>query len=198
MSEEEVFVSVSKVVVTEFLTLDGVMEAPGGEFHPEGKGGWTFRFFDEEAGKLKLDELNVASALLLGRITYEHFAAAWPGMTDEQGFAERMNSLPKFVASTTLKEPLSWNATLIGGDIAEAVSRLKKQPGGDILVCGSAALVHALLRQDLVDELRVMLFPVVLGSGKRLFREGIGSTDLQLVDSRALASGVVALTYARA
>jgi dihydrofolate reductase len=155
-------VSVRKVVVTEFLTLDGVMEAPGGEFHPEGKGGLTFRFFDEEAGKLKLEELNAASALLLGRITYEHFAAAWPGMTDEQGFAERMNSLPKFVASSTLKEPLDWNATLIGGDIAEVVSRLKKQPGGDILVCGSATLVHTLLRQDLVDELRVMLFPVVL------------------------------------
>jgi dihydrofolate reductase len=108
-----------------------------------------------------------------------------------------MNNLPKFIASTTLKEPLDWNATLIGGDIAEAVSGLKEQPGDDILVCGSAALVQTLLRDDLVDELRVMLFPVVLGNGKRLFREGIGSTDLRLVDSRALGSGVVALTYGR-
>jgi len=187
---------VSNVVVTEFLTLDGVMEAPGGEFHPDGKGAWTFQFFNDEAGKFKFDELFAADALLLGRVTYQHFAAAWPSMTDEEGFADRMNSLPKFVASTTLQEPLEWNATLIQGDVAEAVSKLKQQPGQDILICGSADLVHTLMQHDLIDEFRLMLFPVILGSGKRLFREGIASTALRLVETKTFSSGVVVLSYA--
>ncbi len=186
----------SNVVVTEFLTLDGVMEAPGGEFHPDGKGAWTFQFFNDEAGKFKFDELFAADALLLGRVTYQHFAAAWPSMTDEEGFADRMNSLPKFVASTTLQEPLEWNATLIQGDVAEAVSKLKQQPGQDILICGSADLVHTLMQHDLIDEFRLMLFPVILGSGKRLFREGIASTALRLVETKTFSSGVVVLSYA--
>jgi dihydrofolate reductase len=185
-----------KVVVTEFLTLDGVMEAPGGEFHPDGKGAWTFQFFNEEAGKFKFDELFAADALLLGRVTYQHFAAAWPSMTDEGGFADRMNSLPKFVASTTLQEPLEWNATLIKGDVAEEVSKLKQQPGQDILICGSADLVHTLMQHDLIDEFRLMLFPVVLGSGKHLFRDGIGSTALRLAETKTFSSGVVVLSYA--
>ena len=186
----------SNVVVTEFLTLDGVMEAPGGEFHPDGKGAWTFQFFNDEAGKFKLNELFAADALLLGRVTYQHFAAAWPSVTDEEGFADRMNSLPKFVASTTLQEPLEWNATLIQGDVAEAVSKLKQQPGQDILICGSADLVHTLMQYDLIDEFRLMLFPVILGSGKRLFRERIASTALRLVETKTFSSGVVVLSYA--
>lgn len=187
----------SKIVVSEFLTLDGVMEAPGGESHPDGKGGWSLQFFNDEAGKFKFDELFAADALLLGRVTYEHFAAAWPSMTDEQGFADRMNSLPKFVASTTLQEPLEWNATLIQGDVAEQVSKLKLEDGRDILVIGSADLVHTLLQHDLIDEFRLMVFPVVLGSGKRLFRDGIASTTLRLAETKTFGSGVVVLSYAR-
>src|SRR5271154_6524722 len=122
-----------KVVVSEFLTLDGVMESPGGEFHPDGKGGWTRAFFNEEAGIFKFEELMAADALLLGRVTYQHFAAAWPSMTDEAGFADRMNSLPKYVVSTTLKEPLEWNARLLVGETAEEVAKLKEKGDGNIL-----------------------------------------------------------------
>jgi dihydrofolate reductase len=187
-----------RVVVSEFLTVDGVMEAPGGEDHPDGKGGWTFPYFTDEAGKFKFDELFAADALLLGRVTYEHFAAAWPTMTDEAGFADRMNGLPKYVVSTTLHEPLEWNATLLEGDLAEAVTKLKEEEGSDILVFGSADLVYALLQRDLVDELRLMFFPVVLGSGKRLFPDGIDSTPLQLASTTPFSSGVVVLSYERA
>jgi dihydrofolate reductase len=186
-----------RVVVTEFLTLDGVMEAPGGEFHPDGKSGWTFAFFSDEAGKFKFDELFAADALLLGRLTYQHFAAAWPTMTDEAGFAERMNGLPKYVASTTLRAPLDWNATLLEGDVADAVAALKDGDGQDLLVLGSADLVHTLLARDLVDELRLMIFPVVLGSGKRLFRDGIDTRTLELASATPFASGVVVLSYER-
>jgi dihydrofolate reductase len=186
-----------RVVVTEFLTLDGVMEAPGGEFHPDGKGGWTFAFFSDEAGKFKFDELFAADALLLGRVTYQHFAAAWPTMTDEAGFAERMNGLPKYVASTTLRAPLDWNATLLEGDLADAVATLKEEDGQDLLVLGSADLVHTLLAHDLVDEFRLMIFPIVLGSGKRLFKDGIDTRALELASSTPFASGVVVLSYQR-
>ncbi len=184
-----------KVVVSEFVTLDGVMEAPGGEEHPDGKGGWTMRFFNEEAGAFKGEELFAADALLLGRVTYEHFAAAWPSMTDEQGFAERMNGLPKLVASTSLSEPLEWNATLLTGDLADAVRSAKSQFKGDILVFGSAELVGSLAKHGLVDEYRLMVFPVVLGSGKRLFPDGLDVTDLTLVDSKTTSTGVAILTY---
>jgi dihydrofolate reductase len=186
-----------RVVVTEFLTLDGVMEAPGGEFHPDGKGGWTFAFFSDEAGKFKFDELFAADALLLGRVTYQHFAAAWPTMTDEAGFAERMNGLPKYVASTTLRAPLDWNATLLEGDLADAVATLKEEDGQDLLVLGSADLVHTLLAHDLVDEFRLMIFPIVLGSGKRLFKDGIDTRALELASNTPFASGVVVLSYQR-
>jgi len=161
-----------KLVVSEFVTLDGVMEAPGGEFHPDGKGSWTFKFFTDEAGKFKNDERFAADALLLGRVTYQHFAAAWPSMKDEQGFADRMNSLPKFVASTTLAAPLAWSATLIEGSVADEVAKLKERFDRDILIMCSADLAHTLMRDALVDVYRLMVFPVVLGSGKRLFREG--------------------------
>jgi len=139
-----------------------------------------------------------ADALLLGRVTYQHFAAAWPAMTDEGGFADRMNSLPKHVASTTLKGPLEWNATLIGSDLAEEVARLKGSGDGEILVFGSRDLVHTLLRHELIDELRLLVFPVVLGSGERLFREGAASTTLRLIEAKTFGSGVVALSYAPA
>jgi len=184
-----------RVVVSEFVTLDGVMQAPGGEEHPDGKGGWTMRFFDEEAGAFKHAELFAADALLLGRVTYEHFAAAWPTITDEHGFADRMNALPKLVASTTLTEPLEWNASLLVGDVADAVRAAKASFDRDILVFGSAGLVGALSEQGLVDEYRLMVFPVVLGSGKRLFPDGIDVTDLKLVDTKTTRTGVAILTY---
>ncbi len=131
----------------------------------------------------------------LGRVTYQGFAKAWPSMTDEQGFADRMNSLPKFVVSTTLKE-VEWNnARLMKGNIVEEVSKLKQQPGQDILVSGSGELVHTLMQHDLIDEYRLMVHPVVLGSGKRLFRDGSDTTVLRLVDTKTFSSGVVVLTY---
>ena len=174
------------VVVTEFVSLDGVMEAP----HE-----WQGPFWSEEAGKYKLDELFASDALLLGRVTYQGFAEAWPSITDEEGFADRMNSLPKYVVSTTL-DSVEWNnSTLIEENIAEEVSKLKQQPGQDILVYGSADLVHTLMQHGLVDEYRLMLHPVVVGSGKRLFRENSDTTALRLVDAKTFSSGVVVLTY---
>jgi dihydrofolate reductase len=181
-----------KVIVTEFVSLDGVMEAPGGE---EGYAhtGWVFQFQDPKQNQFKLDEMLEAEAHLLGRVTYEGFAAAWPSRRGE--FADRMNSMPKYVASTTLKE-LDWNnSTLLEGDVAEAVSKLKQQDGGDILVAGSRTLVHTLMEHDLVDEYRLMIFPVVLGSGRRLFPETPDKTVLKLVDTQAFDSGVVVNTY---
>jgi dihydrofolate reductase len=175
-----------RVVVSEFVSLDGVMEEPS----------WTFQFSSEEQEKFKLDELVASDTLLLGRVTYEGFAAAWPSMTDEAGFADRMNGLPKFVVSTSLEEPLEWNnSSLIKGDVAEEVSNLKQQPGQDILIYGSADLVNTLMRHDLIDEYRIMIFPVVVGSGKRLFRDGSDTTTLRLVETKTFGSGVVVLTY---
>jgi dihydrofolate reductase len=174
-----------KVVVTEFLTLDGVMEAPEK---------WTSPFGNEEIAKYKSDELFASDILLLGRVTYQGFAAAWPSRTDESGFADRMNSLPKFVVSTTLKE-VEWNnSNLIKENVAEEVSRLKQQPGQNILIYGSGALVHTLAQHDLIDEYRLLVYPVVLGSGKRLFKDG-SDTTLKLEETQAFSSGVVALHY---
>jgi dihydrofolate reductase len=176
---------VKKVVVSEFLTLDGVMEAP----HQ-----WSFPFWSEESANYKFEELFASDALLLGRVTYQGFAAAWPGRTDEEGFADRINSLPKFVASTTLQEA-EWNASLLKGDIAEEVSRLKQQPGQDILVFGSAELADTLRQHDLIDEYRLMVFPVVVGGGKRLFKDGSEKKVLKLTETKTFRSGVVVLTY---
>jgi dihydrofolate reductase len=183
-----------KIVVTEFLSLDGVMEDPGGA---EGfvHGGWSFKFQDPEGMKFKLEETLSHDALLLGRVTYEGFAEAWPGRTDEVGFAEKMNSMQKFVVSTTLSE-LEWNnSTLISEHVVEEVAKLKDLPGGDILVAGSRTLVQTLIAQDLVDEYRLMVFPIVLGSGKRLFGESSDASVLTMVDSKALDSGTLILTY---
>jgi dihydrofolate reductase len=183
---------VGKLIVSEFVTLDGVMEAPGGEEgHPHS--GWVFDFMGPEQEKFKLDEVLAAESLLLGRVTYEGFAAAWPPRSGP--FADKMNEMPKFVASTTLKE-LEWsNARLIEGDVPEAVAKLKQEEGGPILVAGSRTLVHTLMRTGLIDEYRLMIFPVVLGSGGRLFPEGPEKTVLELAGSQAFSSGVVVQTY---
>jgi dihydrofolate reductase len=181
-----------KLVVSEFVTLDGVMEDPGGAEGFE-RGGWAFQFDRGPAGdKFKLDELMEADALLLGRKTYEGFAAAWPDRTDEAGFADKMNSMPKYVVSTTLTDPEWQNSTVISENVAEEIAKLKQQqPGGDILVAGSAQLVQTLLEHDLVDEWRLMVFPVVLGAGKRLFGDGAGRTALKLVEAKPSADVVM-------
>jgi dihydrofolate reductase len=186
---------VRKVVVSEFVSLDGVMEDPG----------WTFQFSSEEQEKFKFDEFAASDALLLGRVTYEGFAAAWPNMMEQyegprraelQEYSDMMNAYPKHVASTTQEEPLAWNnSRLIKGNVVEEVSRLKQQPGKDILVFGSAALVNTLLGHDLIDEYRLMVFPVVLGSGKRLFGDEIDTKVLKLAKTETFGSGVIVLTY---
>ncbi len=182
-----------KVIVSEFVSLDGIMEDPGGAENYK-HGGWTMPYWNEESAKFKTEELFASDALLLGRVTYQGFAKAWPSVTDEAGFADRMNGLPKYVASTTLRE-LEWNnSRLLQGDVAAEIARLKQQPGQDILVAGSATLVDTLQRHDLVDEYRLLIYPIVLGEGKRLFRAG-SDQKLNLVESKAFRSGVVALTY---
>jgi dihydrofolate reductase len=189
---------VRKVIASEFEALDGVIENPS----------WTFRFTGEEQQKFKFDELSASDALLLGRVTYEGFAAAWPRMTEQAGelsasdalllgrYADMMNGYPKYVVSTTLKEPLEWNnSTLIEEYVAEEVSKLKRQPGKDILIFGSGNLVNTLMQHDLIDEYRLMIFPIIVGSGQRLFADGIDEMVLELVDTETFGSGVVVLTY---
>lgn len=189
-----------KVVATEFVSLDGVFEDPGGA---EGSrhGPWTLQFDRGRDGdQFKLDELKAADAQLLGRVTYEVFAAAWPSRQDEAGFAELMNGMPKYVVSTTLRDPEWNNSTVISGNVPEEVAALKERTSGDILIAGSGQLVRALTRHDLIDEYRLMVFPVILGSGKRLFGDdGDHPTRLALVESRQVGSdGVLLLTYRRA
>ena len=184
-----------KLVVSEFVTLDGVMEDPGGA---EGfdRGGWAFQFDrGEEGNKFKLDETMEAEAQLLGRVTYEGFAAAWPTRTDEVGFADKFNSMPKYVVSSTLKSADWNNSTILSGDVVEEVTKLKEETDGVILVAGSARLVQTLIEDDLVDELRLMVFPVVLGTGKRLFGETTDKKPLRLTDSKFVGDGVAILTY---
>lgn len=188
-----------KIVVSEFVTLDGVMEDPI----------WTVPFNTDEQNQHKFEELQACDTLLLGRVIYEGFAAAWPRMgktntvvnqirdfTIPEGFADRMNNYPKYVASNT-KTPsqMKWNASLIEGPIEEQVLKLKQQPGRDILVLGSCELVNTLMQNDLVDEYRIMVFPVVLGSGKRLFKDNTEMKSLKLVSSKTFRSGAVELTY---
>jgi dihydrofolate reductase len=182
-----------RIVVTEFVSLDGVMEAPGGgeDFR---HGGWSFEIArGDEGDKFKLDETLSAEALLLGRVTYEGFAAAWPSREGE--FADKFNTMPKYVVSSTLEEPEWQNSTVLRGDVADEVTKLKAEQDGDIVVHGSARLVQALLELDLVDELRLMVFPLVLGSGKRLFGETSDKKPLRLVDSKVVGDGVSILIY---
>ncbi|WP_054024834.1 dihydrofolate reductase family protein [Bacillus sp. FJAT-28004] len=175
-----------KVVVSEFLSLDGVMEDPR----------WTFQFGGDEQDRFKFEEMKASDALLLGRVTYEGFAAAWPNMIEETGeYGQWMNGNAKHVVSTTLDQ-LEWNnSSVIKGDLAEEITNLKNQPGKDILVFGSSTLVASLMKLDLIDEYRLMVFPVVVGSGKRLFEDGIDNTTLKLVNTNTFESGVVVLTY---
>jgi len=184
-----------KIVVTEFVSLDGVIEAPGGGEDYK-HAGWTFEIDrGEEGDKFKLDELVEAEAQLLGRVTYEGFAAAWPTIEDGAGFAEKMNSMPKYVVSSTLREASWENTTILSGDLADEVARLHREIDGVILVAGSAQLVQGLLERDLVDELRLMVFPVLLGEGKRLFGDVSEKKPLRLTDSGTLGDGIALLTY---
>jgi dihydrofolate reductase len=182
-----------KIVVTEFVSLDGVMQAPGGG-EEYAHAGWTFQISrGDEGDKFKLDEAFSAEALLLGRVTYDGFAAAWPSM--EGDFADKFNGMPKYVVSSTLEDPSWTNTSVLSGDVVEEVTALRQRLDGEIVVHGSAQLVQTLLEHDLVDELRLMLFPVVLGSGKRLFGETTDKHSLTLTDSQVVGDGVVILVY---
>ena len=183
-----------KVVVTEFVTVDGVVEDPGGSEDFD-RGGWAFKFNRGDDGdKFKVDEAMESEALLLGRVTYEGFAEAWPSREGE--FADKFNAMPKYVVSTTLENPEWANSTVISGEVGAEVSRLKQELDGDLVVHGSASLVQALTQEDLVDEYRLMVFPTVLGSGKRLFGDTDVARTLELVDAKPVGpDGVVILTY---
>ncbi|HWC47708.1 MAG TPA: dihydrofolate reductase family protein [Solirubrobacterales bacterium] len=186
-----------KLVVTEFISLDGVVEDPGGA-EDYRHGGWTFELERGADGdKFKLEELMEAEAQLLGRVTYEGFAAAWPKMEDEAGFATKMNEMPKYVVSSTLEQADWQNTTILSGDPADLVATLKEKVDGVILVAGSATLVKALLEADLVDELRLLVFPVLLGQGKRLFPEGETKHRLQLAEAKTVGDGISLLRYER-
>jgi dihydrofolate reductase len=177
-----------KVIASELVSLDGVMEAPEK---------WHLPYFNDEMGEAIGAAMAEADAMLFGRVTYEEFAAFWPNQSgDDQEFADYMNNTPKFVVSTTLKEPLEWNnSTLINGDVAEEIIKLKQQPGRDISISGSGALVRSLLADGLLDELRLMVHPVVVGSGKRLFADGSDQKALKHADSKTFGTGVLYLTY---
>jgi dihydrofolate reductase len=182
-----------RIVVTEFVSLDGVMEDPGGSENFK-HGGWSFEFSrGDEGDKFKLDEAMESDALLLGRVTYEGFADAWPSRSGE--FADKFNNMPKYVVSSTLTDPDWTNTTVLGGDLAEAIADVKARHDGDIVVHGSAQLAQALIEQDLVDELRLMVFPVVLGSGKRVFGDTSDKKTLKLADSKTVGDGVAILVY---
>jgi len=178
----------SRLAATLFMSLDGVVESPEK---------WSFPYWDEEIGKFKFEETFASDALLLGRVTYEGFAAAWPGRKDPEGFADRFNSMPKHVASRTLKK-LEWNNShLLKGELAAEVSKLKQQSGRDIVIHGSPGLIRSLMPSDLIDEYRLLVYPLVLGNGKRLFNE-TSQKSLKLVESKAFGTGVIKLVYYRA
>jgi dihydrofolate reductase len=187
---------VGRIIITEFVSLDGVMEDPGGSEDFK-YGGWSFEFSrGEEGDKFKVDETNNAAAMLLGRATYEGFAEAWPSREGE--FADRFNNMPKYVVSSTLTDPEWTNTTVLDGDVKQAVTKLKDEIDGDIVVHGSAQLARTLLDLDLVDEVRLMVFPVVLGAGKRLFGDTSEKKTLRLTDSRIVGDGVAIMVYGRA
>jgi dihydrofolate reductase len=177
-----------KVVAWELVSLDGVMEKPEE---------WAFSYSNDEMAEANASGMADSDAMLLGRVTYQEFASYWPYQNSaEQPFTDYLNNTPKFVVSTTLEEPLEWqNSTLIKGDVAEEVAKLKRQPGKEIVILGSGTLVRSLLREDLLDELRLMVHPVVLGRGKRLFEEGGEQKALKLVDSKTFSTGLLYLTY---
>jgi len=179
---------VRKVIAAEFLSLDGVMESPDQ---------WHFPYFNDEMGQAIGEGFAASDAMLMGRVLYEEWAAYWPQQDPEENpVAEQMNGVQKYVVSTTLDEPLEWNnSTLFRGDVAEEISELKRQPGKEIVISGSGALVRSLLRDGLIDELRLMVHPIVVGSGKRLFEDGEVQTALELVESKTFATGVVYLIY---
>jgi len=181
-----------RIVVTEFVSLDGVIEDPGGAEDYE-HGGWTFEIDRGEGDQFKLDETMSSDALLLGRVTYLGFAEAWPSR--EGSFADKFNTMPKYVVSSTLSDPEWSNSTVITGDLAEEVAKLRERHDGDVVVHGSRQLAQFLLEHDLVDELRLMVFPVVLGSGKRLFSDASDKKRLRLVDSKTVGDGVTILVY---
>jgi len=185
----------ARIVATEFISLDGVIEDPGGseDFR---HGGWSFEISSgDEGGQFKVDETMGSEAMLLGRRTYEGFAEAWPGREGE--FAERFNTMPKYVVSSTLRDPAWTNTTVLGGDLPAAVARVNEERDGDVVVHGSAQLVQGLLAGDLLDELRLMVFPVVLGSGKRLFGASDDKKTLRLSESRIVGDGVAIMVYER-
>jgi dihydrofolate reductase len=181
-------VSMRKVTAGLFVSLDGVVEAPER---------WQLPYFNDEMGEAVGAAMAATDAMLLGRVTYQEFASYWPGVSaEDQPFAGHMNNTPKYVVSGTLEGPLEWNnSTLIRGNVKEEISRLKQQPGKDIGITGSATLVQSLLRNELLDELGLMIHPVVVGAGRRLFEEGGGLKALKLVDSKTFSTGVVSLTY---
>jgi dihydrofolate reductase len=186
-----------RIVVTEFVSLDGVVEDPGGSEDFK-YGGWSFEFDrGPEGNEFKLDETRASEALLLGRVTYEGFAEAWPSREGE--FADMFNSMPKYVVSSTLTQPEWTNSRVLeAGDLVEAVSKIRQDADGDVVVHGSAQLAQTLIAHDLVDELRLMVFPVILGTGKRLFGDPGEKKSLRLVNSKLVGDGVVILTYAAA
>jgi len=189
-----------KIVLGTFLTLDGVMQAPGDpQEDTEGgfkQGGWQLPYFDDDAGRIMSENIAATDALLLGRKTYDIFAAYWPFAPQDDPFAKKLNSVPKYVASTTL-DKVEWNnSTLIKGNVAEEVAKIKQQPGSEMIsVTGSGKLAQTVIKHNLVDEYVLWIHPVVLGSGKRLFEDGILPTNLELVDTKTTGSGVVILTY---
>ena len=193
-----------KVIANEFMSLDGVVQAPGGADEDTSggfeHGGWHLRYFDDLSQKWVLESIVEAGGFLLGRRTYEIFAAYWPkAPEEEQVIAQPLNTKPKYVASTTLTEPLEWqNSTVLQGDISEAVAALKQEDGADVHVIGSAELVRRLIEQRLVDELRLMIDPVTLGGGKRIFRDDGSLRPLRLVHGEVTTTGAILATYARA
>jgi dihydrofolate reductase len=180
-------ISMRKLVAVELVSLDGVMESPEE---------WAFSYSNHEMEEANASGMAASDALLMGQVTYEQMVAYWPNQPDGVPMVDYINSVPKYVVSTTLAEPLEWNnSTLIRSNVAEEIARLKRQPGEDITILGSCALVRSLLRGDLIDELRLMVHPVVLGGGKRLFEDGDGRQALELVDSKTFDTGVLYLTY---
>jgi dihydrofolate reductase len=173
-----------KITVSEFVALDGVMQDPQ----------WTFKYWGDDIAAFKLPELFAHDAQLMGRVTYEGFSQAWPSQTDEQGYADRMNTMPKYVVSTTLENPIWTNTHVIKTNVIEEIRKLKAQDGQDILVFGSDTLVQTLIQNDLVDRYNLLVYPVVVGKGKHLFLDG-SSVALKLVETKSYKSGVIGLIY---